>query len=69
MPWTKLALGVPAVKSGGSLQSDGELATLVIKLHRVLIQIRRKMKENAKDMTNDIFTVELLSYYYAKLGQ
>ena len=34
-----------------------------------LIQIRRKIKENAKDMTNDIVTVELLSYYYAKVGQ
>ena len=55
LPWTKLALGEEAAKSGGSLQSDGTLVTLVtIKQNSVLIQISSKMRENDRDMTNDI---------------
>ena len=68
LPWTKLALGEEAAKSGGSLQSDGTLVTLVtIKPNSVLIQISSKMKENDRNMmTNDIVTVELLSHILLK---
>ena len=68
LPWTKLALGEEAAKSGGSLQSDGTLVTLVtIKPNSVLIQISSKMKENDRNMmTNDIVTVELLIYILLK---
>ena len=67
LPWTKLALGEEAAKSGGSLQSDGTLVTLVtIKPNSVLIQISSRMKENDRDMTNDIVTVELLFHILLK---
>ena len=68
LPWTKLALGEEAAKSGGSLQSDGTLVTLVtIKPNSVLIQIGSKMKENDRNMmTNDIVTVELLFHILLK---
>ena len=52
LPWPNQACGVAAARSTGSLHSNGKLATLLIKLNRVLIQIRRKMKENVKYMTN-----------------
>lgn len=71
MPWTKLALGAAAAKSGGSLQSEGTLVILVtflIKLNKVFVQISSNMREYAKDMTNDIVIVELFSYF-AKVGQ